>query len=54
MVGVVRLPNVPISKGVSCVSPMTIWILSTPTNNSSATAWLNDVLMFCPTSTFPV
>ena len=28
MVGVVRLPNVPMSNGVSWVSPITIWILA--------------------------
>jgi hypothetical protein len=52
--GVVRLPNVPRSYGVSVVSPITIRIALAGTRNSSATVWLRDVRMFCPTSTLPV
>ena len=53
-VGVVRLPKVPMSKGVSWVSPITNSIFSSGTFNSSATACVNEVRTFCPTSTLPV
>ena len=54
MSGVVRLPNVPMSYGVNCVSAMTIRMESIGTRSSSATAWVSEVRMFCPTSALPV
>ena len=54
MSGVVRLPKVPMSNGVSCVSAITIWIEPGATCSSSATAWVSDVRMFWPTSALPV
>ena len=54
MRGVVWLPNVPMSKGVSAVSPMTIRIEATGACSSSATACVSEVRAFWPTSTLPV
>ncbi len=54
IVGVVRLPNVPMSIRTRLVSPITIRIELIGTCNSSATAWVKDVRAFWPTSTFPV
>ena len=52
--GVVRLPKVPMSKGVFSVSAMTSWIEPRGARNSSATACVSEVRIFCPTSAFPV
>ena len=46
MMGVVRLPRVPMSKGVRAVSPITSVTTPGPTCSSSATAWVSDVRMF--------
>ena len=54
IVGVVRLPKVPRSKGTRAVSPMTMRTDSGGRWSSSATAWASDVRMSCPTSTLPV
>ncbi len=54
MCGVVWLPTVPISKGVSAVSPITMRMEATGARSSSATAWVSEVRAFCPTSTLPV
>ena len=54
MRGVVWLPKVPISKGVSAVSPITRRMEETGACSSSAAAWVSDVRAFCPTSTLPV
>jgi len=53
MVGVVRLPKVPASKGVRAVSPMTMRTLSNGTRSSSATVCASEVRMFWPISTLP-
>ena len=52
--GVLRLPKVPMSNGVSAVSPITIVIEFKGARSSSATCCAKDVRMFCPISTFPV
>ena len=54
MVGVVRLPKVPMSNGVRSVSAITMWIEATGQCSSSATAWVSEVRMFWPTSALPV
>ena len=54
MVGVVRLPNVPMSKGVRSVSAITSLTDAMGVRNSSATACASEVRMFCPTSVLPV
>src|SRR6266851_4056910 len=54
IVGVVRLPKVPGSNGVSAVSAVTIRTLSKGTRNSSAIVCARDVRIFWPISTFPV
>ena len=54
MTGVVRLPKVPMSKGVSAVSAMTIVMAETATRSSSATACASEVRMFWPISVLPV
>jgi hypothetical protein len=54
MNGVVRLPKVPMSKGVRAVSAMSMVTLAGATRSSSATAWVSDVRMFCPSSALPV
>ena len=46
IVGVVRLPNVPMSNGVFAVSAMTTVMVATGVFSSSATAWVSDVRMF--------
>ena len=50
MVGVVRLPKVPMSNGVRSVSPMTMRITPGAARSSSATAAVSDVRAFWPTS----
>ena len=52
--GVVRLPNVPMSNGVNCVSAITSRIDSGAEWSSSATTCESDVRMFWPTSALPV
>ena len=52
--GVVRLPKVPMSKGVSSVSAMTMRTDANGTRSSSATDCVRDVRAFWPTSAFPV
>ncbi len=54
IVGVVRLPNVPASNGVSAVSAVTIRTLSNGTRSSSAMVCAKAVRMFCPISALPV
>ena len=54
MTGVVRLPNVPMSKGVRSVSPITSVMDEAGAWSSSATAWVSEVRISCPTSTLPV
>jgi hypothetical protein len=54
MMGVVRLPKVPMSNGVTAVSAMTIVIDPMGTRSSSATTCESDVRMFWPTSALPV
>ena len=54
MVGVVRLPKVPMSHGTRSVSPMIMVMESKGTRSSSATACASEVRMFWPTSTLPV
>src|ERR1051326_3008158 len=54
MYGVERLPKVPISNGVTAVSPMTIRTLASGTRSSSATDCARVVRVFWPTSTLPV
>ena len=51
---VLWLPNVPASGGTSAVSAITTRMLLTGACNSSATACVSEVRMFCPISTFPV
>ena len=52
--GVVMLPKVPMSKGTRSVSAITILMEETGARSSSATAWVKEVRMFCPTSVLPV
>ena len=52
--GVVKLPTVPMSNGVTSVSPITIVTLESGADNSSAIDCASEVLMFCPISTLPV
>ncbi len=54
MLGVVWLPNVPMSKGVRAVSAMIRVTDSIGTRSSSATACESDVRTFWPSSTLPV
>ena len=54
MIGVVRLPKVPMSKGVRSVSPMTRRIPPSGARSSSATTCVSSVRMFWPNSTLPV
>src|SRR6266446_5839332 len=53
-IGVVRLPKVPASKGVSAVSAVTMRTLSNGTRSSSAMVCASAVRMFCPISALPV
>ena len=52
--GVVKLPTVPMSNGVTSVSPITIVTLANGAESSSAIDWASDVRMFWPISTLPV
>ena len=54
IVGVERLPKVPLSNGVRPVSAITRVIFSTGQRSSSATTCVSEVRMFWPTSTLPV